>query len=81
MIRWAPTGVARFNALVKASGLQFDSNKNFEGIATQETALGLDAGTLKAFNYTPEADRDSYINTLTAATQSLPSSRAPFTGA
>ena len=48
MVRWNPTVVTRFNALVKAIGNQFDSNKNFEGIATQETALGLDAQVLKA---------------------------------
>jgi len=75
MARWNPTVVARFNALVKALGAQFDSNKSFEGIATQETALSTDSATLKAYGYTPQAYRDSYINTLTAATQSLPTSR------
>jgi hypothetical protein len=75
MVRWAPTVVTRFNALVKALGAQFDSNKNFEGIATQETSLSLDAPTLKAFGYTPEKYRDSYINTLTTSTASLPTSR------
>ncbi len=75
MARWTPTVVTRFNALVKAIGAQFDSNSNFEGIATQETSLGLDAQTLSAFGYTPEKYRDSYINTLTASTASLPTSR------
>jgi hypothetical protein len=73
--RWNPTVVTRFNALVKAIGAQFDSNKNFEGIATQETALGLDTPVLNQFGYTPEKYRDAYINMLTAATQSLPTSR------
>lgn len=75
IVRWAPTVVTRFNALVKAIGAQFDTNNNFEGIATQETSLGLDAQTLNAFGYTPEKYRDSYINTLTAATASMPTSR------
>lgn len=75
MIRWNPTVVQRFNALVKAIGVQFDGNKNFEGVATQETALGLDSPALKQFGYTPEKYRDAYINMLTAATKSLPTSR------
>jgi len=75
MVRWAPTVVTRFNALVQALGAKFDGNKNFEGIATQETALSLDSATLNAFGYTPEKYRDAYINVLTAATVSLPTSR------
>ena len=77
VVRWNPTVVTRFNALVKAIGAKFDSNKNFEGIATQETALGLDSSTLKQFGYTPEKYRDAYINILSAAAQSMPTSR-PF---
>ena len=75
VVRWSPTVVTRFNALVKAIGVQFDKNPNFEGIATQETALGLDSPVLKQFGYTPEKYRDAYINMLSAATVSLPTSR------
>ena len=75
MVRWSPTVVTRFNALVKALGAQVDSNKNFEGIATQETAASLDPSVAKAFNYSPEAYRDAYINMLSAAAASLPTSR------
>ncbi len=75
IVRWNPTVVTRFNALVKALGAQFDSNRNFEGIATQETSLGMDSKTLNAFGYTPQKYRDSYINTLTASTVSLRTSR------
>ena len=75
VVRWNPTVVTRFNALTKALGAQFDSNKNFEGIATQETSLGLDSQTLHAFGYTPEKYRDSYINILTTATKNMPTSR------
>ncbi len=75
MVRWNPIVVGRFNALVKAIGAKFDSNKNFEGIATQETSLSMDAQTLNAFGYTPEKYRDSYINTLSTAMVSMPTSR------
>jgi hypothetical protein len=75
MVRWAPTVVTRFNALVKALGAQVDSNKNFEGIATQETALSLDPSVAKAFNYSAAQYRDAYISMLTAAAASLPTSR------
>jgi hypothetical protein len=75
MVRWSPSVVTRFNALVKALGAQVDSNQNFEGIATQETALSLDPSVSKAFNYSPELYRDAYINMLSAAAASLPTSR------
>ena len=54
---------------------KFDSHPNLEGIATQETSLSLDPPVLKANGYTPEKYRDAYINTLTAASKSLPTSR------
>ena len=66
--------VDRLNALIKAMG-KFDSHPNFEGIATQETSLGFDSTVLKANGYTPEKYRDAYINVLSAATTSLPTSR------
>ena len=54
MLRWNPTVVARYKALVSAMGQRFDSHPNFEGIAQQESALGLDAATRQRFGYTPE---------------------------
>jgi hypothetical protein len=75
VVRWSPYVVARMNALTKAIGARFDSNTAFEGIATQETSLGFDDGTLNAFNYTPEKYRDAYINMLSTAANNLPSSR------
>ena len=72
---WSPTVITRYNALIKALGAQFDSNKSFEGIATQESALSLDSATLKANGYTPEKYRDALINMLRASTVSLPTSR------
>ena len=75
MVRWSPVVMTRWKALVKALGAQVDSNKNFEGLATQETSLGFDSTQLHAFAYTPEKYRDSYIDILTDATKSLPTSR------
>jgi hypothetical protein len=72
---WSPTVVARYNALVKALGAKFDSNRNFEGLADQESSLSLDSVTLRAHGYTPEKYRDALISMLTASSKSLPTSR------
>lgn len=74
VLRWNPYVVQRWNTLVKALG-RFDSHPAFEGIATQETSLGFPGTVLKANGYTPEKYRDAYINMLTSASQSLPTSR------
>jgi hypothetical protein len=74
MVRWAPYVVERMNALTKALG-RFDSNAAFEGIALQETSLGFESTTLSAFAYTPEKYRDAYINVLSSASTSMPTSR------
>jgi hypothetical protein len=75
IVRWNPAVVTRFNALIKALGTQFDKNANFEGIATQESALSLDPAPLKQFGYTPEKYRDALISVLSSASASLPTSR------
>ena len=75
MVRWDPTVVARWKALVQALGARFDANPNFEGIATQETALSFDSATLTGLGYTPEKYRDAYIDELSSALVSLPNSR------
>ena len=72
---WSPVVVERYNALIKALGAQVDSDSNFEGLATQETALSLDSATLKSLGYTPEIYRDAMISMLRAASASLPTSR------
>jgi hypothetical protein len=72
---WSPLVLTRYNALIAALGAQVDSNKNFEGLANQESALNLGSATLKALGYTPEVYRDALINLLSAATVSLPTSR------
>jgi hypothetical protein len=75
MIRWDPTVVSRFKALVTVIGRRFDANPAFEGIATQETAPSLSSTTLKAYGYTPEKYRDAYIAMLSTAGTAMPTSR------
>jgi hypothetical protein len=72
---WSPVVVTRYNALIKALGAQVDSNKNFEGVANQESAITLNAAGRTALGYTPEKYRDALINILSAATVSMPTSR------
>lgn len=72
---WESLVVKRYNALIKALGAQVDSNRNFEGLGNQESALSIDAATLKVHGYTPEIYRDALINVLSTATESLPTSR------
>jgi hypothetical protein len=74
--RWQPYVVERMNALTKALGSRFDSNRALEGlIITEETAPGLDDVVLDANGYTPEKYRDAYISMLNSAADSLPTSR------
>jgi hypothetical protein len=75
MVRWNPTVVARYKALVAALGKRFDSHPNFEGIAQQESSLGFDSSTLQRFGYTPEKYRDALIGSLGYALNVMPRSR------
>jgi len=74
-IRWNPTVVTRYKALVTAMGKRFDSHPNFEGIAAQETALSLDDAALNAYGYTPEKYRDAYMAMFSHALTVMPRSR------
>lgn len=74
-LRWDPLVVERMDALVAEIGRRFDCHPNLEGIAFQETALGLDDDVLNASGYTPERYRDSLERLLQSATRSLPRSR------
>jgi hypothetical protein len=56
-------------------GEAFDADPRFEGVAFQETALGIDGHVLDATGYTPERYRDALITTLQNATEALPRSR------
>jgi hypothetical protein len=73
-MRWHPYVVGRMNLLMKALG-RFDGQWNFEGVATQETALSLADSALNANGYTPEKYRDAYISILTTAAAAMPTSR------
>lgn len=75
LARWAPKVVSRHKALLSAIGARFDGNPYFEGVATQETAPGLDKTHLDATGYTPEKYRDALIDILSHGAQQLPSSR------
>jgi hypothetical protein len=73
-MRWHPYVVGRMNLLMKALG-RFDGNWNFEGVATQETALSVASTVLNSHGYTPEKLRDAYIDILSTAAASMPTSR------
>jgi len=73
--RWDPYVIERMNRLVEAFGRRLDCNPNLEGVAFQETALGLDAAQLEAQGYTPEKYRDALVTMLRSAAESLPTSR------
>jgi hypothetical protein len=75
MLRFHPTIVTRYKALATAIGKRFDTHPNFEGIAQQETALGLDGPVLQQFGYTPEKYRDALISSFTHALTVMPRSR------
>ncbi len=72
--RWNPYVAGRMSALMIALG-RFDGEWNFEGVATQETALSLASSVLDANGYTPEKYRDYYISVLSAAGNAMPRSR------
>jgi hypothetical protein len=75
VIRWDPYVVTRYKALLAALGRAFDAHPNFEGIATEESAHGIDEPILAATGYTPERYRDVLVDVLTSASRSLPRSR------
>jgi hypothetical protein len=73
-IRWNEYVIERQQALVSRLGQYLDSFDALEGIALEETAPGLDDAWLKAFLYTPEAYRDSYMSHIEHASWALPTS-------
>jgi hypothetical protein len=73
-IRWHDEVIDRQQALVSKLGYHFDAWPALEGIALEETAPGLDDAWLRAFAYTPEAYRDTYISHIEHAAWALPTS-------
>lgn len=74
-LRWKPYVTDRFSALLRALGNAFDSHPNFEGIALQESSLGLENHVLDANGYRPELYRDALIDTIRTARRSFPQSQ------
>jgi hypothetical protein len=74
-LRWKSNVVTRFTLLIEALGKRFDSHPAFEGVAIQESAMGLDDSVLDANGYTPEKYRDALIEILLSAASSMPNSR------
>lgn len=75
VVRWDAYVNSRYKALISALGQRFDANPHFEGIATTESAHGLDAQAMDATGYSPEKYRDVLIDQLSHAARSLPGSR------
>ncbi|MBW2536519.1 MAG: hypothetical protein JRI55_33860 [Deltaproteobacteria bacterium] len=57
---------------MQALGAAFDDHPGLEGLAVQETALGLTADHLSANGYTPEKYRDAQIQLLSTMKAALP---------
>jgi hypothetical protein len=73
--RWSPYVVSRLSALIGKLGERFDAHPNFEGIALQESSIGLTPEVELASGYTPEGYRDALIRLLEEARASLPSAQ------
>ncbi len=73
--RWDPFVIARMNKLLIEVGKHFDANPRFEGVALQESALGVDESILDREGYTATAYRDALIEMLTVARRALPRSQ------
>lgn len=59
-VRWDPNTRRGFSSLVHAMGVRFGGQ--LRGIATQETAPGLNASQLETTGYTPERYVDYYVD-------------------
>ena len=73
--RWDPYVVVRFNKLLAELGGHFDTNPHFEGVAIQESALGIDASILDREGYSAPAYRDALIAMLANARRVMPRSQ------
>jgi len=73
--RWNREVVERCVALGRALGDAFNEHPHLEGVAIQETSLGLPAEVRAAHGYTHEAYRDALIEILTGLGDALPCGR------
>jgi hypothetical protein len=65
-VRWADPVRSVFQGAVEQAYKTFGSHLAFEGVALQETALGLDAAALEKFGYSPERYADGYVELVQA---------------
>jgi hypothetical protein len=73
-VRWNPYYGERLIALGNALGEQFDSRASFEGLAVQESSLGITDDNRVTYGYTPEKYRDALIRILCGLQEALPRS-------
>lgn len=73
--RWDPWVVERMGRLLDEIGRQFDGDPHFEGVAIQESAIGVVDPVLDREGYTPTAYRDALVATLRRACDALPKSQ------
>lgn len=71
--RWHPYYIERLLALGRALGERFDKHPNFEGVALQESSLGIADEGYSRFGYTPERYRDALVSILKGMQTYLPS--------
>jgi hypothetical protein len=73
--RWAPWVVQRWLALMDALSAELDGHPDFEGVAIQETAIGIIDAVADAEGYTPEKYRDALIDQVSGSAARFDSSR------
>jgi len=73
--RWSPYVIQRLGLLMQAMGNRFDANPNFEGVAIQESSLGISPATEAATGYAPGIYRDALIRILKNARATFPTAQ------
>ncbi len=73
--RWSPYVVSRFKMLMLELGKRLDSHPALEGVAIQESSLGLDESVLDQHGYSPEKYRDGLVDVLVTMTAAFPRSQ------
>ena len=73
--RWQNQYVNRFNALTAEIGRRFNSNPALEGIAIQESAIGINDNILNANGYSAKKYSDALVNIITTGLNNIPNAR------
>lgn len=69
---WDAAVMERCNRLVEELGKKFDNDSNFEGLAFEESSLGINVKTAKG--YSPESYADALFSRIEAAAKAFPNS-------